>query len=213
MLISETLSADLAAKKGFRSVASLPSLPPRQDRAAAIARARRLRPLVKRFLTSSSGSYAVEFGLIALPLFAMIVAMIELGVVFLAQNEIETATEKAARLLLTQQAQNANYTQSQFAAAVCGYLPALINCANLMIDVSTVNSFASANTSAPTLTYNGQGQVSNTWNYSPGGSPSILVLRVMYQFPVVGLGSFQLSNLANGSRLLIATAVFQVEPQ
>lgn len=182
-----------------------------QDQAAADTRALRRRPLVMRFLGCDSGSYAVEFGLIALPLFVMIIAMIEIGVVFLAQHEIETATEKAARLLLTDQAQQANMTQSQFATTVCGYLPALITCSNLMIDVASVSAFDAANTSAPTLTYNAQGKVSNTWNYNAGGS--ILVLRVMYQFPVVGVGNiFTLANLANGSRLLMATAVFQVEP-
>jgi Flp pilus assembly protein TadG len=166
---------------------------------------------VNRFLASSGGLAAVEFSMIAMPLLMLILAMIQIGVVFLAQNEIETATERSARLLLTGQAQQANYTQAQFASAVCGYLPVLINCANLWVDVETVNSFAAANTSAPTVTFNAGGQVTNAANYSPGGSYTYLVLRVMYPFPVVGLGGFGLANLANGSRLLMSTSVFQVE--
>ena len=169
------------------------------------------RPVTGRFLASSEGATAVEFALIAMPLFLMIIVLFQVGVVCLAQNELETAAERSARLLLTGQAQQANYTQNQFATAVCGYLPALFTCANLMVDVQTVNAFAAATTSAPTLTYNAQGQVTNSWNYSPGASNSVLVLRVMYQFPVIPAGSFSLANLANGSRLLVATSVFQVE--
>jgi Flp pilus assembly protein TadG len=210
-LIAKTISGGQIPEEGVPYVPLLATHSPGQNRAAAIARALRRRAPVKRFLACCTGSNAVEFGLVALPLFLTIIAPLQVGLVFLAQNEIETATEKAARLLLT--GQQANYTQSQFASAVCGYLPALINCANLMIDVQTVSSFASANTSAPTLTYNAQGLVTNTWNYPSSVAPnSILALRVMYQFPVVPAFSFTLANLGNGTRLLIATSVFQVEP-
>ena len=42
---------------------------------------------------------------------------------------------------------------------------------------------------------------------------SIVVLRVLYQFPVIpGPLSFNLANLSNGARLLMATSVFEVEP-
>ena len=75
------------------------------------------------------------------------------------------------------------------------------------------SDFASASTTGPTLTFNSNGTVSNTWNYAPGTPGSIVVVQVMYQWPIVlGPLNFNLSNLANGNRLLVSTAVFKTEP-
>jgi hypothetical protein len=82
-----------------------------------------------------------------------------------------------------------------------------------MINVQNYNSFAAANTTTPTLTFNGNGNVSNTWNYNTGNPGDIVVVQVMYQWPVVlGPLSLNLSNLSNGNRLLVSTAVFKNEP-
>jgi hypothetical protein len=49
--------------------------------------------------------------------------------------------------------------------------------------------------------------------YSPGGSGSIVVVRLFYQWPlfVTGLG-YNIANLTGSKRLLVGTAVFQNEP-
>ena len=81
-----------------------------------------------------------------------------------------------------------------------------------MIDVQSYSSFSSAVTTAPTVTFAKNGTVSNVWNFSPGSPGQIVVLRVMYQLPVVGGPlNFTLSNLSNGNHLLMATAVFKNE--
>ena len=86
-------------------------------------------------------------------------------------------------------------TKTQFNNWVCQNIYALFNCNNLMINVQTYASFSSASTSAPTLTYNAQGQVNNTWTYNPGGPGDIVVVQVMYQWPVVlGPLGFNLST-------------------
>ena len=82
-----------------------------------------------------------------------------------------------------------------------------------MVNVQNYSDFASASTTSPTLTFNTNGTVSNTWNYSPGTPGSIVVVQVMYQWPIVlGPLNFNLSNLSNGNRLLVSTAVFKTEP-
>jgi len=74
-------------------------------------------------------------------------------------------------------------------------------------------SFASANTSAPTITFSSNGQVTNKWQFSPGSSGDIVVLQVMYQWPVyLAPFGYNLATLSNGNRLLMATAVFRNEP-
>ncbi|MGP0106313.1 TadE/TadG family type IV pilus assembly protein [Rhodoblastus sp.] len=175
------------------------------------------RKLLVSFVANVRGAIALEFALLAAPFFAILIAIFQVGAVYVAENELETATEMAARQLLTGQVQNAGLTASQFAASMCPNLHALFSCSGLMVDLENVGAnaadFASANVSAPTLTYNAQGQVTNNWNFLAGGAGSILVLRVMYQLPVI-LGGFglKLANLPNGDHLLMTTSVFEVEP-
>ena len=156
---------------------------------------------------------AVEFALISVPFFAVLLVIFQVGIVYLAENELETATEMAARQLLTGQVQTAGLTATQFISSMCPNLPVLFQCSGVMVDLEDVSSFAAANTSAPTLTYNKQGQVTNNWQFQTGGAGSILVLRVMYQFQIyLGPLALNLANLPNGDRLLMTTAVFEVEP-
>ena len=181
---------------------------------AASATARnchRRRP--RRFWADRNGATAVEFGLVAAPFLALLVGIIQTFLVFFANQLLETVVAQSSRLILTGQVQNANMTQTQFAQQVCDQVRILFTCSNLMIDVETYTAFSSANTAMPTLSFNAQGQVTNTWQYNPGGPGQIVVVRVMYQWPVflAPLG-FTLSNLSNGNRLIMASAAFQNEP-
>jgi Flp pilus assembly protein TadG len=175
----------------------------------------RARPLraFQRLAGNDSGATAVEFSLVAAPFLALLVGLFQTALVFLAGRELDQAVAQAGRYIMTGQAQNANMTQSQFGTLVCQNLYALFNCSDLMVNVQTYNSFSSAATSAPTLTFNQQGAVTNSWTYSPGGPGEIVIVQVMYQWPVIlGPLGFNLSNLASGNRLLMSTAAFQNEP-
>jgi Flp pilus assembly protein TadG len=165
------------------------------------------------FVADENGATAVEFGLVAAPFIALLVAIIQTFTVMFASQLLETVVIQSSRLILTNQAQNANTTQSGFTNLVCQQVAILFNCAGLMVDVQSVSSFSSTSTAAPVLTFNAQGQVTNTWQYNPGGPGQIVVVRVMYQWPVfLGPLGFTLSNLANGNRLIMASAAFQNEP-
>jgi Flp pilus assembly protein TadG len=174
-----------------------------------MARLRRGAP--NDFLRSAGGTSAVEFGLLALPFIAIIFAALQTAILLMAQEELESAVEKAGRLVLTGQA--SSLTQSQFTTDVCNNLVALFNCNNIMVNMQTADTFADASPAAPTLTFGSKGQVTNTWSFQPGSAGDIVVLQIMYQWPVFGnLLGFGLSNLPNGNHLLIATSVFKNEP-
>jgi Flp pilus assembly protein TadG len=160
-----------------------------------------------------SGVTVVEFALVAAPFLAMLVAMFQAALVFFAGRVLDETTEAATRYIMTGQAQSSGMTQSTFATWVCEQTFALFNCNNFMINVQNYASFSAANTTTPTLTFNAQGQVTNTWNYNPGNPGDIVVVQVMYQWPVVlGPLGFNLSNLSNGNRLLASTIAFKNEP-
>jgi Flp pilus assembly protein TadG len=163
----------------------------------------------RAFLTDRRGATAVEFALIATPFLGLLIGIIQTFLVFFSQQLLETAANESSRLILTGQAQAQSMTQSQFAANVCSNLPILFNCNNLMIDVEVAASWSSANAGPPTLTFDSNGNVTNTWQFTPGNPGDIVVVRVMYLWPV--FVAPLMANLSNGSRLIMASAAFQNE--
>jgi Flp pilus assembly protein TadG len=170
----------------------------------------------RRFARDQDGSTAVEFAMVALPLFAIIMAALQAALVLLAGQELDYATDEAARLVMTGQVSSSTgtgyMTQAQFTQKVCSYLPALFNCSNLMVNMQTAASFSAMNTTAPNYTTLQQ----NQWSYNTGShglTPDTVILQVMYEWPVFGaMMNFNLANLSNGKRLLMATSVFKNEP-
>ena len=164
------------------------------------------------FLRRADGAAAVEFAIVAAPFLALILAIFQVGLIIYATQSLQTATAAAGRLILTGQAQMQNMTASQFGQVVCNDAQ-LFTCSGLMVDVRTYNSFSGADTSMPTRSYDAGGNVTNQWQYNPGGPGDIVVARVMYQWPVfMGPLGLNLANLSNGHRLLMATSAFKNEP-
>lgn len=174
-------------------------------------------PITKRrrwraFFADRKGATAVEFALVGAPFVALLGALIQTFLVFFAQQLLETAVNASSRAILTGQAQAQNMNPTQFASAVCSNLPILFNCANLMIDVQVAGSWSSANTGTPTLTFDANGNVTNSWQFNTGNQGDIVVVRVMYQWPVfMGPLGFNLANLSNGNRLIMASTAFMNE--
>jgi Flp pilus assembly protein TadG len=174
--------------------------------------AKRLRSL-DRFSRNESAATAVEFALVAAPFLALLIAIFQTAMVFFAGRVLDETVEEASRVILTGQAQTSSMTQSQFADWVCQNTSSFFTCSKFMINVQNYSSFASANTSAPTLNINANGDVTNQWNFNMGNAGDIVIVQVMYQWPVaLGPLGFNLSNLSNGNRLLMSVAAFKNEP-
>ena len=170
-----------------------------------------LRP--RSLIRSESGATAVEFALVAAPFIALLIAILQTMVVFFAQRLLDEVVSQASRTIQTGQAQTSGLTQSQFASWICQKTVILFTCANYMVNVQSYGSFSSASTTTPTLTFDSNGNVTNTWNYGLGNPGDIVVVQVLYQWPIVfGPLGFNLSNLANGNRLLVSSNVFKREP-
>jgi Flp pilus assembly protein TadG len=166
--------------------------------------------ILRRFRRSRGGSAAVEFAMVAPVFFALLFAIIETAIVFFASQVLETITQNSARMILTGQAQNGSYTESQFHDYVCTQIPVLFSCSDVYVDVQSYPSFTG-------VTINSQIDATNNFIpamiYSPGGPSDIVVVRLFYQWPLVvtGLG-WNMSNLNGHKRLLVATAAFRNEP-
>jgi Flp pilus assembly protein TadG len=168
---------------------------------------------ISRFCLARQGTTAVEFALVAPAFFALLLGIFQTTIFLFAQQTLQNAAVSAGRLIMTGQVQNGNLTQSQFAADVCPMVSAMFNCNNLMINVQNYTGFCGASTGAPTLTYNPDGTVSNTWSYDPGTPGQVMVVQLIYQWPIVsGPFGYVLKSLGNGYTEMMGVTAFRVEP-
>jgi Flp pilus assembly protein TadG len=184
----------------------------RRRKAAARRSARSLLRLSRRFARRRDGATVVEFAIVIIPFLALLFAIIETALVFYAGQVLETAVADSSRLILTGQAQTSGMNQAQFKNEVCGRLQALFDCeTGIQIDVRSYSQFSGVDLSTP-LDEDGNVDTSG-FVYQPGGKGSIVVVRVVYEWPTfLRQFGFDLANLPNGNRLLMSTAAFRNEP-
>jgi Flp pilus assembly protein TadG len=168
------------------------------------------RNLFRRFGRNRKGSAAVEFALVAPVFIGLLFAILETGIIFFANQYLQTITQDGARIIMTGQAQNGNFTQAQFQSYICSQVVALFNCNNISINVQSFSSFETLTATCPIS--NGV-FVSTNLQYNPGGPGSVVIVQLFYQWPqiVTGLG-YNISNLNGNFRLLCTTAAFRNEP-
>ena len=166
----------------------------------------------RRMLREQSGAAAIEFAMVAAPFLALVFAILETAIVFFAGQTLEAAAADSARLIMTGQAQTQGFDQAKFKQAVCAKIYALFDCnGGLYVDVKSYPSFASVNVAKP-IDSSGHFQT-GSFGYQPGGPGDIVVVRLMYQWPVVvSLLGLNLSDTAGSKRLLMSTTSFRNEP-
>lgn len=163
--------------------------------------ARRPEPFRRRLLRDVRGTAAVEFALIAVPLFFLIMGAMIFGANLMALGLLNYAAKDAGRQL-----QIGNMRDASDAAVrtwICGYVSSIVpSCQTaLMIYVASGATFSVV--PAATVT----GTSLSPIGFSPGLPRNAVVLQVSCNSPF-GLG------LANpGSFMLTATTVFLNEPQ
>ncbi|HET7678892.1 MAG TPA: TadE/TadG family type IV pilus assembly protein [Xanthobacteraceae bacterium] len=165
---------------------------------------------LRAFGRRDDGSVAVEFALVIAPFLAVLFAIMETALVFFAGQTLETAAADSARLILTGQAQTAGLTQATFKDAVCERIYGLFDCAGgVTVDVQKYSTFSAIDLSRPV---GDDGNV-KPGSYNPGGPCEIVVVRLIYQFPVyAAFMGYDLSDMSGNRRLLVATSVFRNEP-
>lgn len=168
----------------------------------------------KRFLRDQSGVTAIEFGLLAVPFFVIIGAILETSIVFLAGQVLDSAVGDASRRIRTGQAAQAGFNTAKFESLICGELFGLFDCSGLYSSVTLISDFASATVAAPVQA---SCQSSCSWTqpdkYDAGQGSSTILVQVYYKWPIrldfAGLG---LADLADQTRLMASVQVFRNEP-
>jgi Flp pilus assembly protein TadG len=161
------------------------------------------------FSRDSGGATVVEFGFIAIPFIALMVAIVEIGLMYFADNALDSATAEASRLIRTGQAQTQGFDAVAFQSKVCDGVKPLFDCTGLKVDVRTTQDFGSANIGTPLKP---DGTIDDSQlQYDDGQGGDIVVVRVYYQWPAV-LNLIDKNSTANGKHLLAAVTAFRNEP-
>ena len=177
-----------------------------------------------RFRRDDRGVTIIEFGILALPFFTIIAAILETSLVFFASQILDSAVQDAGRLIRTGQMQNGpagNNNLAGFRTKVCDNLYNMMSCDGVKVKVSVVGNFGSAMATYPiqrgAQCTSAAGVTTCDWtlveSYTPGGGGDVVLVQAYYKWPtLVRLPGFNLQNQVDGTRLLGAVRVFRNEP-
>ena len=171
-------------------------------------------PLWKRRRSRAprEGTAAIEFAIVALPFFFVILAILELGIIFLVDSTMESAVQQASRLVRTGQAQGGAVSPAQFKTALCQGMSVFEgDCeARATVDVRVIPQFR--NPAPPDPTADGQLDPAEG-EFDPDAAGDLMLVRVWYQHPVVTPALSQaLTRLDSGGALISVTTAFRNEP-
>jgi Flp pilus assembly protein TadG len=167
------------------------------------------------------GVTAVEVALVA-PLFlALAFAILQTALIFWAQQVLETNVADGARLILTGQTQSNPELKSDserflsLRDAICDSGPVVMvgiaECKEkLRLDVRVLSSFNDADLAMPIE----DGVLkADDFGYQNSTGNQIVLVRAALELPIVlSFMNPSIANLANGNRLIMATAAFRTEP-
>jgi Flp pilus assembly protein TadG len=161
------------------------------------------------FRRNVSGATAVEFGMLAMPFFFLVFAIIETGVVIGAGVLLDNAVKDVARQVMTGQIQSSDVDPKTFKAKICDEVDILMDCAKVKVDLRTFPAFGAIPSNIPMKL----ASVDDTgFCFDPGAQDSITVLRAFYEWPWKAGFLQKLSEGSNGNALLFSIAPFMNEP-
>ena len=172
--------------------------------------------LGRKLARDETGSPAVEFALVFPIFIGVVLATLQAGSIFLVKAFFESASEEAARVVLTNQT-DLDLTVAQFQTEVCNQLTALFDCSQVTIELEPVPA-GTTNLNALLPTFDATGKVVGTPTVDVGSNSAVsgtdMLLVVMYPWPVYGgpLG-LNFANMGNGKMLMTSTQVFRIEPR
>jgi Flp pilus assembly protein TadG len=175
------------------------------------------------------GAVAIEFGILAIPFFALIFAILETAMVFFAQQILESALQDSIRDIRTGQSQAGTpWTTTEFRTEICDHSFGFFNCTGpgadrLWIKVTPVNSFGVApnqiqNPVNPSCTMASPDPATQcNWigpeTFNDGSGSSVIIAQAYYRWPtIINVPWFSFANQAGNNRLLGAVRVFKNEP-
>lgn len=154
-----------------------------------------------RVVKTESGSALVEFSIVALPFFLLLLGAFDIGFYYWGSEELENATAHGARLVRTGQA--GGLTQGQLKAEICGKTAVLVGCSSrLRLDVRSGKSLADITPPSP-LDSSGALKSDAGFVYLPGAGNDVVLVSTFFNWQLL---------LKPSDYILRATTVTRNEP-
>lgn len=173
----------------------------------------------RNWLRNERGATAVEFGIVAVPFFLFVMAILGVGLYFFTTNSLEHGAEAAARQIRTGQAQKGALTVGEFKQLVCDEAGTYIDCNKLRVLVQNASSWSGItpdscldedkNLAAST------GEADDEIADYTGEASQVVLVTLCYEWDLAK--SFKLLKLGkntdgSGAAVLQAATAFRTEP-
>ncbi len=172
-----------------------------------------LRRFLSRAGRNADGSVAVEFGLIAIPLFVMIFGIVEVGMYFAAGLVLEGASASAGRTVRTGAAQLSADPDETFRTALCDHAEVMLDCSKIQYEVIHIgsDSFAGAENMSPEFDEDGN---LVPRGFDVGNSNDIIMIRTVYRYEFITpfIGALMTGDAGRNWMNHISTSVIKAEP-
>jgi Flp pilus assembly protein TadG len=157
-----------------------------------------------------SGAAALEFALIALPLFALLFGIIEVSLMFFVDAGLDASVRKVSRSIRTGQLATSGAPMSAFKAQICGELSLLFACEkNLLVRVAVISDISAVAADSP-IAADGSLAVNEVFN--PGKASDYVLVQAFLPWTAVSFFSLSSTRLADGRYLLGSAVLFRNEP-
>ncbi|MBX9930826.1 MAG: pilus assembly protein [Methylobacterium sp.] len=182
---------------------------------------RDLRARTRRILIDDNGASAVEFGLVALPLFALILVVFEIALMFWMGQVLDNAVEIGARRISTNTLPPVSASDPSRDAQrspadalrqeICSQIGGLFRCDLVRVNLRSFSSLGGASLSQPIDPRTGEwaSGFGNTFECPRSGA--VVVLQAAFEF--IGFSGLSLghSEHANGNRVIQSAFTFRME--
>lgn len=169
-----------------------------------LTRAIMTRPSGRGFFAKDDGAAAVEFAMVALPFLALTVGILEIGVDYFFNSQIDYATQAAVEDIRSGRVQAQALTASSFKSTLlCPRLPGL-TCESLIVNVATIKVWSDWNAYAGPVNPAVQ-------NWCPGASADRVLVQVAYPVPLATM-IWSGSPSTTTTRYFRASAGFRNDP-
>lgn len=182
-------------------------------RTAAPAPTGERRGLLGRFRRNRDGATAVEFGLVGLPFFMVLFAIVETGIIFFTGGIVDRAIYNAGRQIMVgtiAKIPGPADKLAKFKTDLCGQVSWFMNCNDLILDVQAFKTYGDTDTSIPVK--NGNLEMGKLPRFNPGLAGEIVLVRVYYPMKVYTSFLDGLPDLSGNRRLVMGVYAFKNEP-
>lgn len=169
---------------------------------------------LKKWFGKDDGVVAVEFALLALPFFTMLMGTLESAMFYASSIVMEGAAAEASRSIRTGQAQTSTEgAEAMFEAELCDQVGTLIPCTDIQYEVFAMptDTFAEVADFEPEFDADGNFQPRP---FDAGNSCDVVLIRAVYKYEFLTpfIGNLMNGGAGNDAATLMSTTVIKNEP-